>query len=94
MGIAVRVASPKLVMEEAPDSYKDVNQVCPERSRAARLGLAQLCRRREGHPHPPGPLPRCPTPGPSGRFRLLPEAARGCRWSGGGLMAVGGGGLG
>eukprot|EP00668_Euglena_longa_P000717 GGOE01000866.1.p1 GENE.GGOE01000866.1~~GGOE01000866.1.p1 ORF type:complete len:547 (+),score=121.92 GGOE01000866.1:245-1642(+) len=27
MGIAVRVASPKLVMEEAPDSYKDVNQV-------------------------------------------------------------------
>eukprot|EP01006_Ploeotia_vitrea_P066558 TRINITY_DN95233_c0_g1_i1.p1 TRINITY_DN95233_c0_g1~~TRINITY_DN95233_c0_g1_i1.p1 ORF type:complete len:523 (+),score=36.22 TRINITY_DN95233_c0_g1_i1:28-1596(+) len=26
-GIAVRVASPKLVMEEAPDSYKDVNQV-------------------------------------------------------------------
>lgn len=28
MGIAVRVASPKLVMEEAPDSYKDVNQVC------------------------------------------------------------------
>eukprot|EP01012_Entosiphon_sulcatum_P019417 TRINITY_DN2428_c0_g1_i1.p1 TRINITY_DN2428_c0_g1~~TRINITY_DN2428_c0_g1_i1.p1 ORF type:complete len:515 (-),score=112.24 TRINITY_DN2428_c0_g1_i1:53-1597(-) len=27
LGIAVRVASPKLVMEEAPDSYKDVNQV-------------------------------------------------------------------
>eukprot|EP00995_Heteronema_vittatum_P000027 NODE_10034_length_298_cov_60.156627_g8266_i0.p3 GENE.NODE_10034_length_298_cov_60.156627_g8266_i0~~NODE_10034_length_298_cov_60.156627_g8266_i0.p3 ORF type:complete len:55 (+),score=24.84 NODE_10034_length_298_cov_60.156627_g8266_i0:29-193(+) len=27
MGIAVRVASPKLVMEEAPDSYKDVNKV-------------------------------------------------------------------
>jgi len=27
LGIAVRVASPKLVMEEAPDSYKDVHQV-------------------------------------------------------------------
>jgi tRNA-splicing ligase RtcB (3'-phosphate/5'-hydroxy nucleic acid ligase) len=26
-GIAIRVASPKLVMEEAPDSYKDVVQV-------------------------------------------------------------------
>lgn len=26
-GIAVRIASPKLVMEEAPDSYKDVNVV-------------------------------------------------------------------
>ena len=26
-GIAIRVASPKLVMEEAPDSYKDVTQV-------------------------------------------------------------------
>jgi len=27
MGIAIRVASPKLVMEEAPESYKDVTQV-------------------------------------------------------------------
>ena len=26
-GIAIRVASPKLVMEEAPQSYKDVNEV-------------------------------------------------------------------
>eukprot|EP00041_Stephanoeca_diplocostata_P023335 m.571570 g.571570 ORF g.571570 m.571570 type:complete len:70 (+) comp22267_c0_seq15:208-417(+) len=26
-GIAIRVASPKLVMEEAPESYKDVIQV-------------------------------------------------------------------
>lgn len=26
-GISIRVASPKLVMEEAPDSYKDVTQV-------------------------------------------------------------------
>lgn len=27
-GIAIRVASPKLVMEEAPESYKDVTQAC------------------------------------------------------------------
>ena len=26
-GISIRVASPKLVMEEAPESYKDVTQV-------------------------------------------------------------------
>ena len=26
-GITIRVASPKLVMEEAPESYKDVNEV-------------------------------------------------------------------
>ncbi len=26
-GIAIRVASPKLVMEEAPESYKDVSAV-------------------------------------------------------------------
>ncbi len=26
-GISIRVASPKLVMEEAPESYKDVNAV-------------------------------------------------------------------
>jgi tRNA-splicing ligase RtcB len=26
-GISIRVASPKLVMEEAPESYKDVIQV-------------------------------------------------------------------
>jgi tRNA-splicing ligase RtcB (3'-phosphate/5'-hydroxy nucleic acid ligase) len=26
-GISVRVASPKLIMEEAPESYKDVNEV-------------------------------------------------------------------
>ena len=25
-GISIRVASPKLVMEEAPESYKDVTQ--------------------------------------------------------------------
>ena len=31
-GISIRVASPKLVMEEAPESYKDVTQV---RTRAA-----------------------------------------------------------
>lgn len=27
MGIAIRVASPKLVMEEAPEAYKDVTDV-------------------------------------------------------------------
>lgn len=27
MGIAIRVASPKLVMEEAPESYKNVTDV-------------------------------------------------------------------
>eukprot|EP00913_Durusdinium_trenchii_P026759 g25100.t2 len=27
MGISIRVASPKLIMEEAPESYKDVTQV-------------------------------------------------------------------
>ena len=27
MGISIRVASPKLVMEEAPESYKDVTEV-------------------------------------------------------------------
>ena len=26
-GISIRVASPKLVMEEAPESYKDVSEV-------------------------------------------------------------------
>ena len=26
-GISIRVASPKLIMEEAPESYKDVTQV-------------------------------------------------------------------
>lgn len=26
-GISIRVASPKLIMEEAPESYKDVNSV-------------------------------------------------------------------
>ena len=26
-GVAIRVASPKLVMEEAPESYKDVSEV-------------------------------------------------------------------
>ena len=26
-GVAIRVASPKLVMEEAPESYKDVTEV-------------------------------------------------------------------
>jgi tRNA-splicing ligase RtcB len=42
-GISIRVASPKLVMEEAPESYKDVTQVVetcqPERA---------WTRRREG----------------------------------------------
>lgn len=27
LGIAIRVASPKLVMEESPESYKDVTEV-------------------------------------------------------------------
>lgn len=27
LGISIRVASPKLVMEEAPESYKDVTEV-------------------------------------------------------------------
>ena len=34
-GIAIRVASPKLVMEEAPESYKDVTQVCAGAMRRA-----------------------------------------------------------
>ena len=33
-GIAIRVASPKLVMEEAPESYKDVTQVVDACQRA------------------------------------------------------------
>ena len=28
-GISIRVASPKLIMEEAPESYKDVTQARP-----------------------------------------------------------------
>ena len=33
-GIAIRVASPKLVMEEAPESYKDVTEVVDTCARA------------------------------------------------------------
>jgi tRNA-splicing ligase RtcB len=33
-GISIRVASPKLVMEEAPESYKDVNEVIDTCDRA------------------------------------------------------------
>ena len=40
-GISIRVASPKLVMEEAPESYKDVTQV----SGAA----SPRCTRRRAH---------------------------------------------
>ena len=39
-GIAIRVASPKLVMEEAPDSYKDVSQVVDTCHEA---GLSNKC---------------------------------------------------
>ena len=39
-GIAIRVASPKLVMEEAPDSYKDVTQVVDTCHEA---GLSNKC---------------------------------------------------
>lgn len=39
-GISIRVASPKLVMEEAPESYKDVTQVV-ETCHAA--GISKKC---------------------------------------------------
>ncbi|CEM01762.1 unnamed protein product [Vitrella brassicaformis CCMP3155] len=39
-GISVRVASPKLIMEEAPDSYKDVTQVVQTCHDA---GISQMC---------------------------------------------------
>ncbi|CAF5185730.1 unnamed protein product, partial [Rotaria magnacalcarata] len=39
-GIAIRVASPKLVQEEAPDSYKNVTDVV-ETCHAA--GISKLC---------------------------------------------------
>lgn len=39
-GIAIRVASPKLVMEEAPESYKDVTQVV---NTCHAAGISQKC---------------------------------------------------
>ena len=39
-GIAIRLASPKLVMEEAPDSYKDVTEVVDTCHEA---GLSNKC---------------------------------------------------
>jgi len=39
-GIAIRVASPKLVMEEAPESYKDVSEVVDTCHRA---GVSKKC---------------------------------------------------
>ena len=39
-GISIRVASPKLVMEEAPESYKDVNQVVETCQQA---GISDKC---------------------------------------------------
>lgn len=39
-GISIRVASPKLVMEEAPESYKDVTQVVQTCHDA---GISKLC---------------------------------------------------
>jgi tRNA-splicing ligase RtcB len=39
-GIAIRVASPKLVMEEAPESYKDVSEVVETCHRA---GISKKC---------------------------------------------------
>ena len=40
LGISIRVASPKLVMEEAPDSYKNVTDVV-DTCHAA--GISQKC---------------------------------------------------
>jgi tRNA-splicing ligase RtcB len=46
-GIAIRVASPKLVMEEAPESYKDVSAVvdtCDEAGISAKvIKLRPIC---------------------------------------------------
>ena len=46
-GIAIRVASPKLVMEEAPESYKDVSAVvdtCHEAGISAKtVRLRPIC---------------------------------------------------
>ena len=39
-GISIRVASPKLVMEEAPESYKDVDQVVDTCHQA---GISKKC---------------------------------------------------
>lgn len=39
-GISIRVASPKLVMEEAPESYKDVTQVVETCHQA---GISKKC---------------------------------------------------
>ena len=40
-GISIRVASPKLVMEEAPESYKDVTQVVETCTLEDKRGLGQ-----------------------------------------------------
>lgn len=40
LGISIRVASPKLVMEEAPDSYKDVTDVVDTCHQA---GISKKC---------------------------------------------------
>ena len=46
-GISIRVASPKLVMEEAPESYKDVTQARLERAQSAPT-CASACVRMRG----------------------------------------------
>lgn len=44
-GVAIRVASPKLVMEEAPESYKDVTQArCAPCLLSAAFAERALCR--------------------------------------------------
>jgi hypothetical protein len=52
-GISIRVASPKLVMEEAPESYKDVTQVrrTPWAVRVARTSSRRRCRYAVGTTH-------------------------------------------
>ena len=42
-GISIRVASPKLVMEEAPESYKDVTQVRARWAATHHAALTRLC---------------------------------------------------
>ena len=42
-GVAIRVASPKLVMEEAPESYKDVSEVGGEMGMQRAHHIAYLC---------------------------------------------------
>jgi RNA-splicing ligase RtcB len=43
-GISIRVASPKLVMEEAPESYKDVTQVVETCTLEDKRGLGHAAR--------------------------------------------------